>query len=690
MFFDDRLATVLRQEGSSPSAKRTQFRQLLDILGNRGSATGERRGGRSDPSLVAAAWLRMDSLGRSIPPAERAMIIREPSWRFRSAELAAHLADFEPEVAVAALNRAQLSSEDWSALIPRLPVRARGFLRFRRDLPRDVENLLDQLGVSDRGLPLPSSPPPESEQGGSDNTNDAQRRPETQPETQPQQPADEAGLPEDARALPPFMLLDLDREAEIAAQGDGGNVGDSVGLSDGKEDGGASPPEVELIEERPSRTPAMPDAENANAADTRDPLGDGPPETARSEISALVARIAQFQRIRDGEEPEAPEDSERSPPLPLGLPMGERDASRRKISQGFAFCADSSGRIEWADSEVAPMVIGARLAPSRADGAVIGDDACQIIRHAIDLRQPITGAKTHLQGAPMIAGQWCLDAQPRFTFEGHFTGYVGRFRRPAEQLDEAAERAAKEGDRIRELLHELRTPVTAVQGYAEVIQQQLFGPAPHEYRALAASIAADAAHVLAGFEELDRLARLETGIIAIEEGTSDLAQIIAQITTQLGKVLAPRQAGIDIAIDGQAALVIAGAHEETEAMIWRLLASLAGGCEAGEVIRGKLASQNGLARLTCDLPRQITGKPDVAADLPESGEFDMFRAQMRPVGRAVTAGVFGAGFVLRLARAEARALGGDLVQAGARVEVNLPLLHAASGHPGGETAAGSA
>ena len=35
MFFDDRLATVLRQEGSSDSAKRTQFRQLLDILGNR-------------------------------------------------------------------------------------------------------------------------------------------------------------------------------------------------------------------------------------------------------------------------------------------------------------------------------------------------------------------------------------------------------------------------------------------------------------------------------------------------------------------------------------------------------------------------------------------------------------------------------------------------------------------------------
>ena len=58
------------------------------------------------------------------------------------------------------------------------------------------------------------------------------------------------------------------------------------------------------------------------------------------------------------------------------------------------------------------------------------------------------------------------------------------------------------------MLHELRTPVNAIQGFAEVIQQQLFGPTPHEYRALAAGIAGDAARILSAFEELDRLAGL--------------------------------------------------------------------------------------------------------------------------------------------------------------------------------------
>ena len=81
-----------------------------------------------------------------------------------------------------------------------------------------------------------------------------------------------------------------------------------------------------------------------------------------------------------------------------------------------------------------------------------------------------------------------------------------------------------------------------------MLQQQLFGPAPHEYRALAAGIAADAAHILAGFEELDRLSRLEIGAIGLEGGASDLAAIARQTNTQLSRVLAPRMAGLFVGL----------------------------------------------------------------------------------------------------------------------------------------------
>ena len=55
MHFDDRLATVLRHRAAGEAAARTQFRQLLDLL-------GAHREGR-DASLRAAAWLRLGALG---------------------------------------------------------------------------------------------------------------------------------------------------------------------------------------------------------------------------------------------------------------------------------------------------------------------------------------------------------------------------------------------------------------------------------------------------------------------------------------------------------------------------------------------------------------------------------------------------------------------------------------------------
>ncbi|MEM9311195.1 MAG: histidine kinase dimerization/phospho-acceptor domain-containing protein [Pseudomonadota bacterium] len=577
MFFDDRLSTVLRQEGSSDAAKRTQFRQLLDILGNRKFGTA----GRRDRSLIAAAWLRMDALGRSIPADGRAAMIREPSWRFRSADLAAHLADFEPEVASAALNRAQLSAEDWSALIPRLPVRARGFLRLRSDLPVDAEKLLDRLGVYDRGLP---SPGPSARERGE---------------------------------LPPQEPLDLDPDSMVDA---------------GTED-------------------------TLLPADQR-PTSPDPIETGRSEISALVERIAQFKRTREPTEYDDLTDSERSPRLPLGEvePVYLRRVDR------FGFSANAAGRIEWAEAEVAPMVIGKRLVEPHILGESQSESA---LERAFRQRQPLVQCAADLFGAVAIAGEWSVDAEPRFSSDGHFTGYVGRFRRPEENDPDAPDPAASEADRIRQLLHELRTPVTAVQGYAEVIQQQLFGPAPHEYRALAAAIAADAAHILAGFEELDRLSRLEIGSLSIEPGEAELSSLARRTAAQLSQVLTPRMAGIDIDIRSEKPLRAPIEGDEAELIMWRFMATLAGGCGAGETLSAELEEAGGAARLACDLPLALLQCDSV------------FTAETKPLGTAINAGVFGAGFALRLARAEARSAGGDLVHEGDRIALSLPLLETA-------------
>jgi len=593
MFFDDRLATVLRQEGSTDAAKRTQFRQLLDILGNRKFGPA----GRSDQSLVAAAWLRMDALGHSLPGKERAAMIREPSWRFRSADLAAHLADFEPEVASAALTRAELTEDDWVALIPRLPVRARGFLRLRKDLPLGAQRLLDRLGVSDRGLPLPSA---------------------SLSEVEIIQDNDEP--------------LDLEADSQVEQEPDV-----------------KAKAELEAKTEAPTETLAEPEPLPERKSTPPDPI-----ETGRSEISALVERIAQFKRTRDALDPDALIDSERSPRLPLG----EVETPSVKRAIGFGFSADAAGRIQWAEAEVAPMVIGKRLITAQALGETADGIA---LERAFLQRQPIIETRIELSGAPMIAGEWSVDAQPRFAVEGHFIGYVGRFRRVLDDENDEGP-ASQEADRIRQLLHELRTPMNAVQGYAEVIQQQYFGPAPHEYRALAAAIAADAARILAGFEELDRLARLEVGALTPEPGESDLMAMTLQTQQQLAQVLDPRMASLELAVAEDAELIVALDPEEAERLLWRFLATLGGACDANEKLGATLYSQSGKAHVTCDLPRQLLIENDV------------FAAEARPAETAISSGTFGAGFALRLARAEARASGGDLVRKGEQLSLTLPLL----------------
>ena len=158
MQFDDRLATVLRQKAGASAGARTQYRQLLDLL-------GRPQPGR-DPSLLAAARLRLDSLADVISVRERAEIVREQGRRLNDPALVAHFAEAEPDIASATLSTARLTEAQWLALIPELPVRARGFLRLRRDLPEKVDALLERLGVHDRALPLPPEPEPLVEQPG--------------------------------------------------------------------------------------------------------------------------------------------------------------------------------------------------------------------------------------------------------------------------------------------------------------------------------------------------------------------------------------------------------------------------------------------------------------------------------------------------------------------------------------------
>jgi hypothetical protein len=261
-----------------------------------------------------------------------------------------------------------------------------------------------------------------------------------------------------------------------------------------------------------------------------------------------------------------------------------------------------------------------------------------------------------------VAGEWRVDAAPRFLESGGFAGYQGRLRRPTQTPREAPVDRARQADLIRQLLHELRTPVNAIQGFAEVIQQQVIGPAPSEYRALAAAIAMDAARILGGFEELDRMARLESGAMTLDESGSDLAEQLGQAVQRLDGLLRPRSARIAIAGAAQACPVTLGPDDAAQ-LAWRVLGTIAGALGPGEVSDVFLRRQDGKAMALIQLPASLEDHADLFASVSAGNE-----------RRGVSAGMFGPAFALRLARAEAAAAGGDLVRQGELLILSLPLL----------------
>lgn len=575
MRVDDRLATVLHHRAAGERAARVQFRQLLDLLGEPATA--------ADPSLTRAAFRRLDALGLMIPLAQRERIAAECSARIRNPALLAWFGDAEPKLALAALSRATLSEEQWTSLIPAMPIRARGLLRHRRNLPLAARALLDRLGVRDRVLAEPLAAPLEL------------------------QPSDEV-----AELAPPLPALDL----------------------------GSSPDEAYVFE-TPANTPEP-------------PADDGPaPEPYRNtgDLAELVRRIEAFQRARAQRgAPPRPD----APRLPLDGETPQPRAQSRVES--VLFTTDESGRIDWAEAGVAASLVGTLLTGSRTGpGDMAGGFAT-----ALPQRRPVVSAAITLAGAEAVAGEWLLEAAPRFaTRGGSFTGYVGRLRRPAPVSSDAT--AARAADRVRQLLHELRTPVTAIQGFAEVIQQQTVGPVPHEYRALAAEIAGDAARMLAGFAELERLARLEAGTQDMPEGNSDFVTVVRRQVAQLQTVLSPRVSRLEAIWQLREARV-ALAPETAEMLAWRFLGTLAAATAAGERISIELTAADYMLRLTATLPATLAQTEDV------------FSGDIRAAGGVLGTGLFGAGFALRLARAEARTAGGDLVREGAgTMLLTLPL-----------------
>ena len=174
----------------------------------------------------------------------------------------------------------------------------------------------------------------------------------------------------------------------------------------------------------------------------------------------------------------------------------------------FRWECGPSGDIQWVEGAPRGALIGRSIANPRA---AVGEGPDTEVARAFALRSPFRDASFTIGGDGAMAGEWMMSGVPAFEpADGRFAGYRGVAQRRDLPMDEAAGPAlAAIGDpaSLRELVHEIKTPLNAIIGFAEIIDGQYLGPADRPYRQRAAHIVGQARILLDAIDDVDFAAK---------------------------------------------------------------------------------------------------------------------------------------------------------------------------------------
>lgn len=132
--------------------------------------------------------------------------------------------------------------------------------------------------------------------------------------------------------------------------------------------------------------------------------------------------------------------------------------------------------------------------------------------------------------AGAVAGPWATVAPGSFTVLSlAFAGWLVASTRPA-----PTSAPSPEVRRIGEVAHELRTPLNHILGFAQVMQQQLFGPLAPKYAEYADHIVSSARRLSTLATDWLDMARLDAGRYEIAPERFDLAHVVRDAVEAAG------------------------------------------------------------------------------------------------------------------------------------------------------------
>src|SRR4249919_1419363 len=372
------------------------------------------------------------------------------------------------------------------------------------------------------------------------------------------------------------------------------------------------------------------------------------PQPSIGEIAARIERLKSKREAPDAEAGELP-PSRIEPAAPIQPSTGPGL---------FRWECDASGDLGWVEGAPRGALIGRSL-PSE-EGA-----PRELVRAFAD-RLPFEGTPMSLP-SPALEGEWRLSGIPAFSpVDGRFLGFRGIARRDGEReppslAPVAGKHLAGDAEALRETIHEIKTPLNAIIGFAEIIDGQYLGPAHRNYRQRAAEIVAQARMLLAAIEDLDFAARLQSRNGG-EGETVPLAEIIPQLAEELaGKAL---DSGVQLRIAPQSSQLRAKVdHDLATRLLKRFLGAIIEAAAPQDLIQ--IEAKEGRGRLAVTVSR-----PAATLHLGESQLFDPSYATAAE-GEGSRLGL---GFALRLVRGLARLAGGDLSLSASELKLILPLV----------------
>lgn len=341
----------------------------------------------------------------------------------------------------------------------------------------------------------------------------------------------------------------------------------------------------------------------------------------------VVERIERRRRLRS----EQPVPGGETEPIPVESPAL------------FRWECGAGGEIAWVEGAPRGALIGRSIAKAVESD---GDRIDQEVVRAFTMRAPFRDASLIVAGAGAVAGEWKISGVPAFEpADGRFAGYRGVALRetaqpPAEAVETMHDLLA-DPDSLRELVHEIKTPLNAIIGFAEIIEGQYLGPADRGYRERAREIVRQARLLLTAIDDLDFAAKVHSASGSTRERV-DLAALIDRESGSLRE--AALKGGIEVEILRPRGEVAAAIQPElADRLLFRLLGALSEVAEPGERLTLSADQVGENARVSMNRPAALRGVPDGA----------LF--EVRPGSDVLDR------FTLRLVRGLAQIAGGDLI-----------------------------